>query len=449
MRGVKKLSTKEVLDLEKEELQERIFSQKKLIEKMSDYHAFVYVEESPEIKGPSIGVKDNICVKGKPVTACSRILEGYVAVYDATAYKKIKNETTFLGKTSCDPFGCGSSGAGSDFGRTKHPFDPKRVPGGSSGGNGTALALGMIDLALGTDTFGSARAPASFCGVVGMRPSYGIVSRHGLLDLSMSLDVVSPMARDVFGVAWVLSKIVGKDDSDLTTTSVKIDLDLLDVDVKKPRIGVLKEEMLKEVDHGILKLLEQKIRIIDVEVTEVDFPLSLEDIVKAYYILMPAEFSSSMQRYSGLLFGKRVGNKWEDFFQLTRSELLSEELKRRIAVGTFVTMKEKKSKYYEKALSVFSKFRTEIERLFKSLELDAIITPTMPVVPWKFGEVQDPTKVYLMDVLTGIASAGGLPAISIPIGEVKSLPVGMQIIGRRFHDARVLRLARMYEEGLK
>ncbi len=441
------IPTKEILEMEKDDLEERIRYQLDLAEKYRDFHSFVYLEEDPAVLGPSLGVKDNISVKGKPLTSCSRILEGYIGTYDATAYSKLKSDTTFLGKTSCDPFGCGSSGATSDFGRTKHPLDPSRVPGGSSGGNGVALSLGIVDLALGTDTFGSARAPASFCGVVGMRPSYGLVSRYGLLDLSMSLDTIAPMARDVYGIAWLLERIYGKDEHDLTTVDIKLDFSQFPVDLKYPRIGVLTDCFRSPVDERISRLVEKTIPKLDVDIVEVEISTSLDLLVKAYYTIMPVEFASSMQRYSGFLYGKRgKGTHFQEIAIETRSDLLSPELKRRIILGTAISTRELRDKYYSRALSIFSKVREEVDKIFK--DVDFLISPTMPVLPWRFDEIVDPVEIYMMDILTGIPPACGLPAISIPVGSVEGFPVGMQIIGPRFGDVDVLRLARMYEEGI-
>ncbi len=440
-----KLPTKEILGMERDELEERIEKQLDLAQKYEDFHPFVYLERDPEVLGPSLGVKDNISVKGKPLTSCSKILEGYIGTYDATAYSRIKKETTFLGKTSCDPFGCGSSGATSDFGRTKHPLDPDRVPGGSSGGSGVALALGIIDLALGTDTFGSARAPASFCGVVGMRPSYGLVSRYGLLDLSMSLDTIAPMARDVYGVAWLLERIYGRDEKDLTTLDIKLDFSKFFLDLDKPRIGIIEDCFKPPVDDKISRLVLDTIPKLDVDIIEISISTPLELVVRAYYTIMPVEFASSMQRYSGFLYGSRLeGKGFQEIAKRTRSRLLSPELKRRIILGTAISTREMKDKYYSRALSVFSKLRGEMDQIFK--QVDFIISPTMPILPWKYSEIVDPVDMYMMDILTGIPSACGLPAISIPAGRISGFPVGMQIIGPRFGDIDVLRLARMYEE---
>ena len=440
-----RIPTREVLEMEKSELEERVRSQLDLAEKYWDFHPFVYLEKEPQVHGPGLGVKDNISIVGKPLTSCSRILEGYTGTYDATSYSRIKETTTFLGKTSCDPFGCGSSGATSDFGRTKHPLDPDRVPGGSSGGNGVALAFGLIDLALGTDTFGSARAPASFCGVVGMRPSYGLVSRYGLLDLSMSLDTIAPMARDVYGVAWLLEKIHGKDNKDLTTLDTRLDFSKFQTDIKNPRIGILVDGFEPPVDKRVSRTVGGAIQKLDADVVEIKIPISLALIVRAYYTVMPVEFASSMQRYSGFLYGNRIdGTDFEQIARKTRSKLLSPELKRRIILGTAVSTRELREKYYSRALSVFSKVKKEMEKIFK--KVDFLISPTMPILPWKFDEIVDPVDAYMMDILTGIPSAAGLPAISIPAGKINGFPVGMQIIGPRFGDVDVLRLARMYEK---
>ncbi len=438
----KLMKTRDILLMDKEDLEDRIHYQLELAKRAEEYHPFVWTSEPDKVLGPSIGIKDTIAVKGAPMTCCSRILQGHVPVYDATAYARVKEHTTLLGKTSCDSFACGSSGATSDFGVTRNAHDPLRVPGGSSGGSATALALGLVDLALGTDTFGSVRAPASFSGVVGLRPSYGLVSRKGLVDLCMSMDTIGPMARDVYGVAYLLSMIAGgKGDLTVSITQQKDYTSQLEKPLAHKHVLLLKEGFEDPVDPRIARLVEKEADKINAETSEIS--LSLEQVVKAYYVVMSAEFASSMQRYDGIRYGKsKDGKTFEDQVVSTRTQFLSEEVKRRILVGAAVTMAEYKEKYYSRAKKAIERFKQSLKTTLQST--DFIVCPTMPCVPWKIGEIQDPLKEYASDLLTGIASAAGLPAISVPCGTVQGLPIGLQIIGK--DDESVLRVAREYEK---
>lgn len=430
------------------DLKERIAKQLERIRKQNKkYHAFITVTDAAEnVTGLSAAVKDNIAVKGLKATASSRVLENYIAPYSATAVDRIEDRTTVIGKTACDPFGTGCSGSTSDFGITRNPVDPARVPGGSSGGNGVALALNMCDLAIGTDTFGSVRAPASFCGVVGFRPTYGLVSRYGLLDLCMSMDTIGPMARDVYGVAYLLSMVAGEDERNCTTQQTKrtrYEEELGKLKVKEmsaavPKFGDIDKPVERVFDGAVDVLEGMGVRVKRKEVK------GLEYAVPAYYLTMFAEFSSAMQKYDGLKYGRQM--KSYDLFGLSsksRGRFFNPELKRRVLLGTYITLKEYREKWYTLARKGIRFVSSLMDKLLS--DNDFIITPTMPTLPWKIGELVSPVENYMMDILTGPPAVAGLPAISIPCGRVKALPVGMQIIGKRFQDLKVLQLAHSFE----
>lgn len=450
------MNTEELLKKRKTgkiDLEKRVKGQLKKAEKSENVFITVNEDVLKDVRGPSLAVKDNILVKGLPAKSSSRILEGYTAPYDATAVKRLRKKFIIVGKTACDPFGTGCSGTTSDFGVTRNPYDESRVPGGSSGGNGVALAKEMCDFALGSDTFGSVRAPASFCGVVGFRPSYGLVSRYGLMDLCMSMDTIGPMARDVYGVAYLLSKIAGPDERDLTTERAgktenrkkKNYHEMLGegpekVKVLKPKelFSSTEEKVRKVVDRSIEKMADRE----GIEVEEVEIP-ELKYSVPAYYLTMFAEFSSAMQRFDGMKYGPR--EKSRDIYRTvsrTRGKYLNPELKRRIMMGAYITLKEHRKKWYRMGIRAVFLVRKRLEKVMK--KGDFIVTATMPGLPWKIGE-KSPVEEYKMDLLTGFPSIGGLPSISIPCGKVEGLPVGLQITGNRFQDEKVLQLAYKWE----
>jgi aspartyl-tRNA(Asn)/glutamyl-tRNA(Gln) amidotransferase subunit A len=431
------------------DIEEHISKQLGRIKKYNKkYKAFISVKSDlSEVRGLSVAVKDNIAAKGLKATASSRVLENYTAPYSATAVERIESKTAIIGKTACDPFGTGGSGITSDFGVTKNPIDPTRVPGGSSGGNGVALALNMCDLALGTDTFGSVRAPAAFCGIVGFRPTYGLVSRYGLLDLCMSMDTIGPMARDVYGAAYLLSMISGYDEKDCTTQRTKNVRyhELLDRLKVKEAVAVIPQ--FGDIDKSVESVFEEAAGLLEemgVGIKRIEVK-GLQYSVPAYYLTMFAEFSSAMQKYDGLKYGRQ--KKSYDLFALSsksRGRYFNPELKRRVLLGTYITLKEYREKWYTLAQKAVSFVRGLMDKLL--YKNDFIITPTMPVLPWKIGELTSPVENYMMDILTGPPAIAGLPAISIPCGKAKNLPVGVQIIGKRFQDLKVLQLAHEFEK---
>jgi len=417
----------DLLAMDKKQLQEHIAAQLQTIEEKKEYNAFITVTESSKAQ-PTIAIKDNILVSGMRCTGSSKILDNYTAPYNATAVQRL-HSLSIIGKTSLDAFGTGSTGSNSDYGAVKNPFDKERVAGGSSAGNGVALALDMCDLALGSDTYGSLRSPAAFCGVYGLRPSYGLVSRYGLMDLAMSFDTIGPMARDVYGIAYLLSMIAGKDDKDLLTEpSNKNYVELLENKQRSMVVlnteGLVDKKVDKEMEKALKKLEAQGLERIDVELPD------LEKSIPMYYITMAAEFSSAMQKFDSLRFGVQ-----EESVEQSRGKWFNDEVKRRIILGTHVTMKEHLHKWYSNALKTRATLKKQVNALLE--QGDVLITPTMPVLPWKIEEVMDdPLKNYAMDLFAGLAPITGGPALSVPIAE----SIGLQIQAPRFAEERVLQV---------
>jgi len=378
--------------------------------------------------GYVFGIKSNINVKGMICNCASRTLENYRAPYDATVIEKIKSEDgVIIGMLNMDEFACGSSGETSAFGACMNPAAFGRIPGGSSSGSAAAVAAGFCDVALGSDTGGSIRNPASFCGVVGVKPSYGLVSRYGLIDLSMSLDQIGPIAKNVSDAALVLDVIRGKDARDTTTfDSGKIELKK----VGKLNVGILR---IKNVDKRINDLIDEKINAIakekgwkieEIEIKHIDLA------VETYYPLVYSEFFSSTRRFDGRKYGKRIEDNCK------------EEVLRRILGGSEITKSEFSGKYYKKALQVKELIKEEFEKVFK--KVDCIILPTCPGLPWKIGEGEKmkPEEIYAYDALTIPANLAEICAVSIPAGKIENIPVGMQVMCAKNEDAKMLSIAK-------
>jgi len=423
-------------------------------------------EEVDLLAGIPCSVKDNICIGGLAATAGSKILENYVPPYDAAAIKKLKDaDAVFLGKTNCDEFAMGSSTENSAFQTTKNPHDPLRVPGGSSGGSAAAVAAGMCAYALGSDTGGSIRQPASFCGAVGLKPTYGMVSRYGLIAMASSLDQIGPVAGNVEDAAIVLSRIAGRDRFDSTTmpTADKNYEDLLGgADISGLKIGIPKEYFESEgLDKGVEEKIKNAIakyeklgaKIIDISLKNFDHALA------TYYIIMPCEVSSNMARFDGIRFGKSVGAEsektgvdytlWDIYFK-TRAKYLGKEVKRRIALGTYALSAGYYDQYYLKAQKVRARILREFKEAFKKVDL--ILGPTAPTPAFKIGEkTENPLEMYLADIYTVTANIAGIPAISVPCGTIevdgKNLPVGMQLAGKWFDEETILNAAYIFEKS--
>lgn len=398
-------------------------------------------EKAPMLLGMPIAIKENILIKGKPATAASKILENYVATYDATVIARMKAEgAVFVGGTNLDEFAMGSSTENSAFGVTKNPIDPSRIPGGSSGGSAAAVAMGASVVALGTDTGGSVRLPGSFCGLVGYKPTYGAISRHGLIAMGSSLDQAGVIANSVEDAEIVFNKVHGKDVMDATTIG---DETYAKVEKKATyKIGIPRDFLTGGIDADVLAVFEKKVKdliALGHEVVDVELPLMKRGLA-AYYVVMPAEVSSNLARYDGMRYGLRVegDNLLQDYMK-TRAEGFGAEVKRRILLGTYVLSAGYYDAFYGNAEKVRVMMREELEEVFK--DVDLIMTPTAPIVAPKIGEKSDPLSMYLLDIYTVPVNLTGVPAISIPSGSVEregiALPVGVQYIAPLGGDSRL------------
>lgn len=409
--------------------------------------------ERGPLLGIPVGIKDNICTKGVLTTAGSKILGNYIPPYNATVIDKLENAgAVIIGKMNMDEFGMGSSCENSAFKITRNPWDEARTPGGSSGGSAAAVASGECTVSLGTDTGGSIRQPASFCNLVGVKPTYGRVSRHGVIAYASSLDQVGAIARDVSGAASLLQVISGKDPVDSTSVSEPVPdyTKSIDNEVKGLRIGIPVEYFSDGLDPETCKIVKTAIKELSdlgCEIVEISLPLT-EYAVSAYYICAVAEASSNLARYDGAHYGYRSCNccSIEDMYISSRTEGFGAEVKRRIMLGTFVLSAGYRDAFYSKALQVRRMIQKEFSDAFR--KIDCIITPTSPVEPFLLGElINDPLKMYLSDIYTVTSSLAGLPAMNVPCGFTKknTLPVGMQIICPHWHEERMFSIGYAYE----
>ena len=403
--------------------------------------------------GIPIAVKDNFLTRGLRTTCASKILGDFMPPYDATVIKHIRDAGAVItGKTNLDEFAMGSSAENSAFFPTRNPWNMERVPGGSSGGSAAAVAADQCVAALGTDTGGSIRQPAAFCGVVGLKPTYGRVSRYGIIAFASSMDQVGPITKDVRDCALMLEAIAGHDPADSTSTdrSVPRYSDALTGDVKGLRLGVPKEYFISgiapEVEHAVrdaIRLLETNGAVVE----EISLPHT-EYAVAVYYIVATAEASSNLARYDGMRFGHRAGAKdLLETYMLSREEGFGPEVKRRIMLGTYALSAGYYDAYYLKAQGVRALIKQNFDAAFQ--RCDAIITPTAPSTAFKIGEkIEDPLQMYLSDIYTISVNLAGLPALSLPCGfDGDGMPIGLQIIGKHFDEATVLRLAYAYEQA--
>ena len=424
--------------------------------------AFVLVNKAasaePAKKGKLCGIpvliKDNICVRNEDTTCASRILKGFKPPYDATVVRKLKDEgAVLIGKANMDEFAFGSSCETSCYGPTRNPWDLERIPGGSSGGSSAAVAADETILALGSDTGGSIRQPASLCGVVGLKPTYGRVSRYGLIAFASSLDQIGPITKDVEDAAILLGVIAGHDEMDSTSVDLPVPdyTKSLVKDVKGLRIGVPKEYFVKGIDKEVASSVSKAINILKdlgAEVVDISLPHT-EYAVSTYYIVAPAEASSNLARFDGVQYGFRAGSAGDmiDMYIKTRSEGFGNEAKRRILLGTYCLSTGYYDAYYLKAGKLRTKIREDFDNAFKSC--DCIITPTSPTPAFKIGEkTGDPLSMYLSDIFTIPANLAGLPAISIPCGFSKdNLPIGLQILAKPFDEEMIFRVAYTFEQA--
>jgi aspartyl-tRNA(Asn)/glutamyl-tRNA(Gln) amidotransferase subunit A len=397
-------------------------------------------------------LKDNMCTKGIKTTCASKILAGFVPPYNATVVEKLMAEdTVVIGKANMDEFAMGGSTENSGFFPTRNPWDLATVPGGSSGGSAAAVAAGEAIWALGSDTGGSIRQPAAYCGLVGMKPTYGRVSRYGLVAYASSLDQIGPITRDVTDCAHVLNIICGHDAKDSTSirASVPDYTKSLVNDIKGLKIGLPREYfasgMDPEVERAINKAIEQLVGL-GAEYTEISMPHT-EYALSAYYLLAPAEASTNLARYDGVSFGQRVeGNDIIDMYKKTRSEFFGAEVKRRIMLGTYALSAGYQDAYYLKALKVRTLVKQDFDKAFQNV--DVIITPTAPTTAFKIGEkTNDPLAMYLQDVCTIPVNLAGVPAVSIPCGFTGGMPIGLQIIAKPLDEETLIRTAYTFEQN--
>jgi len=398
------------------------------------------------LAGIPLAVKDNILVENLKCTAGSKILANYIAPYDATVIKKLKDQkAVILGKTNLDEFAMGSSTEYSAFGPTKNPHDLTRVPGGSSGGSVAATAANMCCYALGSDTCGSIRQPASFCGVVGLKPTYGAVSRYGLIAMASSFDQIGPIAKTVKDTKIVLEAIKGRDPLDSTSVNTEQFNNASAKSIKDLVIGLPKEYFAKGIDPRVEKVVKSAIKqyeAIGADIEEINLPHSTDHALATYYIIMPSEVSANLARYDGIKYGYSVTNSKDlfDVYSTTRAEGLGEEVKRRIMLGTFTLSAGYYDAYYLRAQKIRTLIKKDFEKVFK--KVDVIMTPVSPTIAFKIGEkTRDPLSMYLSDIYMAAVNLVGLPAISIPVGKVENLPVGLQIIGKAFQEEEILKVA--------
>jgi len=398
-------------------------------------------------------VKDNICTKGVRTTCASKILENFVPPYDASVVTKLQKESPVLvGKANLDEFAMGGSTENSGFYPTHNPWNTECVPGGSSGGSAAAVASGSAIFALGSDTGGSIRQPASFCGVVGMKPTYGRVSRYGLVAYASSLDQIGPITRDVTDCANVLNVIAGHDDMDSTSSFAEVPdyTKSLVQDVKGLKIGLPKEYFVDGMDPDVEKAVRnaiEQLKSLGAEIVEVSLPHT-KYAISTYYLIAPAEAATNLERYDGISYGERIdGADVVELMTNTRSKLFGEEVKRRIMIGNYALSAGYYDAYYLKALKVRTLIQKDYTDAFE--KVDVIAAPTAPTPAYKIGEmISDPLKMYLQDICTVPLNLAGLPGISVPCGySQKHMPIGLQLIGKPLDEATLIRTAYTYEQS--
>jgi aspartyl-tRNA(Asn)/glutamyl-tRNA(Gln) amidotransferase subunit A len=422
-------------------------------ERDPELHAYLYVCDDSPGEGIPIALKDVIGTKGVPTTAGSKILESYVPVFDSTVAARCKDRgLRLLGKTNTDEFAMGSSTENSAYGPSRNPWDPTRVPGGSGGGSAAAVSGGLAPWALGSDTGGSIKQPAALCGHVGLRPTYGTVSRYGVVAFASSLDQVGPVAKNVRDCAFLYSVIAGRDENDSTTVEVPaVELPTAE-DLKGLRIGVPKEMNEADgIEPGVTAAVRAAIELAEslgAEVGECSLPRSVEYGVACYYLVAPAEASSNLGRYDGVRYGLRSdGADFREMLMNTRHDGFGDEPKRRIKIGTYALSSGYYDAYYGKAQRVRTMIRSEHAEVFEKFDL--IVSPTSPTVAFKLGEkAGNPLAMYLNDLLTIPSCMAGLPGLNIPAGLSEGLPVGLQLIGPQFSENTLFRAGHALERAI-
>lgn len=472
----------------KDKLHEREICSRELVEahfnvienKEKDLNAFITLNKEEALKtadrvdkkikngekvgllaGIPIGVKDNISTKNLRTTCGSKMLENFIPPYNATIIDRINEaDGIIMGKTNMDEFAMGSSTETSYFGATKNPVDIERVPGGSSGGSAVAVRANEVALALGTDTGGSVRQPASFSDVVGIKPSYGIVSRYGVVSMANTLDQVGVFGRDVKDAVLMLSSITGYDSKDSTSFKnpegtipfLSFPKEIDNNYLKGMKIGLPKEFFNTDIDKGIKEEINKSIKVFEAlgaDIEEISLP-HIKYSLAAYYIISTSEVSSNLARFDGIRYGYRAKdyNTLDELYTNSRTESFGEEVKRRIMLGTYSLSAGYAEEHYKKALKVRTLIKEDFDKAFA--KYDVILSPTTPILPFKFGEkIKDPLSMYMADLYTVPANLAGLCAMSIPCGYVDGLPVGLQIIGNKFKEANIIKAGLGYEGGKK
>ncbi len=422
-------------------------------ERDPELHAFLHLCEDAGGSGIPIALKDVISTEGVPTTAGSRILEGYRPVFDATVAARCKaSGLRLLGKTNTDEFAMGSSTENSAYGPTRNPWDPTRVPGGSGGGSAAAVTAGLAPWALGSDTGGSIKQPSALCGNVGLRPTYGTVSRYGVVAFASSLDQVGPVARNVRDCALLYSIIYGRDANDLTTVQAPAVELPAGTDLKGVRVGVPRElNDVEGIEPGVRASVRAAIALAEslgADVDECSLPLSVDYGLPCYYLVAPAEASSNLARYDGVRYGTRSdGADFREMVMRTRHDSLGDEPKRRIMIGTYALSSGYYDAYYATAQKVRTIIRREHEAAFE--RFDVLVSPTSPTVAFPLGaKSADPLAMYLSDVLTIPSCMAGLPGLNIPCGLSEGLPVGLQLVGPQFSENTLFRVGHALEQAL-
>ena len=403
----------------------------------------------PVLAGIPFAVKDNILVKGIKATCGSKILKDYVAPYDATCISRLKQKGAFvLGKTNLDEFAMGVSTENSAFFTTKNPYDLNRVAGGSSGGSAAAVAKDLCSFALGSDTGGSVRQPASFCGTVGLKPTYGAVSRYGLAALASSLDQIGPLAKTTEDAKIVFETISGKDPLDSTSVDIGKESQVIDYKLKGLRIGLPKEYFSEGIDPEVEKIIKQaieKFEKLGAKIETISLPHT-KYAIATYYLINTSEASANLARYDGIRYGlsKRDKSDLLDIYLSSRAEGFGDEVKRRIMLGTYALSAGYYDAYYLKAQKVRTLIKQDFDKAFE--KVDVIFSPTAPTPAFKIGEKSiDPLLMYLCDIFTAPVNLSGLPAVSVPVGFAGKLPVGLQIIGKPFEENQILDIGKLVE----
>jgi|SRR3989339_151546 len=410
-------------------------------------------EDLPKLAGIPCAIKDNFNTKGIKTTCASKILENFVPTYNATSIQKLKEQgMVLLGKTNLDEYTCGASCEHSYFGPTKNPYDLERVSGGSSGGSAAGVASNMCLYALGTDTGGSIRQPASFCNVIGLKVTYGRVSRFGVTSFASSFDTIGPLTKTVEDAAIVLQAIAGKDSLDATTPGKEVPdyRSFLDKNIKGLKIGVPKEYFGEGINSEIAEMIQKALKDLEKEgaiLKEISLPMTKYGIA-LYYIIAPTELSANLGRFDGLRYGRKGEEQAKDLIDqycISRGEGFGDEIKRRIMIGTYVSSSGYYDAYYKKAQKVRTLFIKDFNKAFENV--DVICGPVSPIPPWKFGENDNnPLAEYLADLMTIPASCAGITGISVPCGkDSKGLPVGLQILAPQFEEGRLFQTGRAYE----